>query len=192
MQNHSWHFSHVTSRVIEVVTRTKSRVILDLNRPFVNIPNSAIELSHHRFVQLQWQKSKSSPVNTSVTQVFPDQHQVFEYLQSYARHFDLLKHIRFNSRVVSIGYEGPSDEEMEAWALWVGTGEPFGSRGKWNITVHHSLSRREHHTEKVSIIRSGYSSLILVARYHSQCKLGSYRSDQATLFMGPVAPQIRA
>ncbi|KAL7237275.1 hypothetical protein ACSBR2_003544 [Camellia fascicularis] len=83
------------------------------------------------------------PWPSSVTQVFPDQHQVFEYLQSYARHFDLLKHIRFDSRVVSIRYEGPSDEEMEAWALWGGTGEPFGSRGKWNITVHQSQSQSQ-------------------------------------------------
>ncbi|KAA8535934.1 hypothetical protein F0562_028412 [Nyssa sinensis] len=36
----------------------------------------------------------------SVTEEFPNQHQVFDYLQSYARHFDLLRHIRFNSKVV--------------------------------------------------------------------------------------------
>lgn len=90
------------------------------------------------------------PWPSSVSQVFPDQHQVFEYLQSYARHFDLLKHIRFDSRVVSIRYEGPSDEEMEAWALWGGTGEPFGSRGKWNITVHHTQSQSQSQSQSLS------------------------------------------
>uniref|UniRef100_A0A5B7BBY5 Flavin-containing monooxygenase n=1 Tax=Davidia involucrata TaxID=16924 RepID=A0A5B7BBY5_DAVIN len=75
------------------------------------------------------------PWPPSVTEEFPDQQQVFDYLQSYARHFDLLRHIRFNCKVVSISYEGPSDAEMQAWTLWGGTGEPFSSKGKWNVTV---------------------------------------------------------
>ncbi|GMP64435.1 hypothetical protein CsSME_00025715 [Camellia sinensis var. sinensis] len=96
------------------------------------------------------------PWPSSVTQVFPDQRQVFEYLQSYARHFDLLKHIRFDSRVVSIRYEGPSDEEMEAWALWGGTGEPFGSRGKWNITVHHTQRQSQSQSQSQSLSTQVY------------------------------------
>ncbi|XP_059647391.1 probable flavin-containing monooxygenase 1 [Cornus florida] len=78
------------------------------------------------------------PWPSSVTEEFPNQHEVLDYVQSYATHFDLLRHIKFNSRVVSISYEGPSDaeEEMQAWSLWGGTGEPFSSKGKWNLTVH--------------------------------------------------------
>ncbi|XP_059647396.1 probable flavin-containing monooxygenase 1 [Cornus florida] len=82
---------------------------------------------------------------TSVTQDFPNQHQIFDYLQSYAHHFDLLRHISFNCRVVSISYEGPSDEEeeeeMQAWSLWGGTGEPFSSKGKYrSLTVKDTLT----------------------------------------------------
>ncbi|RVW96645.1 putative flavin-containing monooxygenase 1 [Vitis vinifera] len=75
------------------------------------------------------------PWPSSVKEEFPNQFQLFDYLQSYARHFDLLRHIKFNSKVVSIEYEGASDEEMQAWELWGGNGEPFSSKGKWNLTV---------------------------------------------------------
>ncbi|KMT01258.1 hypothetical protein BVRB_9g212760 [Beta vulgaris subsp. vulgaris] len=75
------------------------------------------------------------PWPSSVETVFPDQNQVFDYLKSYANHFDLLKHIRFNTKVVSIKYEGPSDEEIQSWALWGGNGDPFGNKGKWVVTT---------------------------------------------------------
>ncbi|EEF35124.1 probable flavin-containing monooxygenase 1 [Ricinus communis] len=75
------------------------------------------------------------PWPDSVTEAFPDQSQVFDYLQSYASHFDLLRHIKFNAKVIGISYEGPSDEEMESWSLWGGNGEAFSSRGKWKVEV---------------------------------------------------------
>ncbi|KAL2936885.1 putative flavin-containing monooxygenase 1 [Bienertia sinuspersici] len=75
------------------------------------------------------------PWPSSVETDFPTQKQVFDYLQSYANHFDLLKHIRFNTKVVSIKYEGPSDEEIQSWDLWGGNGDPFGNKGKWSITI---------------------------------------------------------
>ncbi|KAL1818824.1 hypothetical protein ACET3Z_013693 [Daucus carota] len=75
------------------------------------------------------------PWPASVTEDFPAQSQVFEYLQSYASHFDLLRHIRFGSQVVSIRYDGPSDAEMQAWSLWGGTGDHFNTKGKWHVTV---------------------------------------------------------
>ncbi|CBI37802.3 hypothetical protein VitviT2T_003184 [Vitis vinifera] len=66
---------------------------------------------------------------------FPNHSQVLDYIVSYATHFNLLPHIKFNSEVLGIEYEGPSDEEVQAWELWSGTGEPFNSKGKWSITV---------------------------------------------------------
>ncbi|XWS67633.1 hypothetical protein CRYUN_Cryun04dG0022400 [Craigia yunnanensis] len=72
------------------------------------------------------------PWPSSVTEVFPSQHQVLEYVEAYAHHFDLLRHIEFITKVVSIDFEGPSDEEMRSWHLWGWrwTGEPFSSKGK--------------------------------------------------------------
>lgn len=75
------------------------------------------------------------PWPSSVTEDHPTQNQVLDYIQSYAGHFDLSKHIAFNTKVCGIEYEGPSEEEMQCWSLWGGTGEPFSSKGKWNVTV---------------------------------------------------------
>ena len=75
------------------------------------------------------------PWPPSVTDEFPPQSQVIQYLQSYAQHFDLLQHIRFGCQVVSLRYDGPSDEEMRAWSLWGGKGDPFDTKGKWHVTV---------------------------------------------------------
>lgn len=75
------------------------------------------------------------PWPSSVTEIFPDQNQVFDYIESYARHFDLIKHIKFNTNVCSIEYQGASDEEMGCWTLWGGHGEAFSSNGKWKLLV---------------------------------------------------------
>lgn len=80
------------------------------------------------------------PWPDSVTQDFPTQEQVLEYLRSYADHFNLLNHIRLNQKVLSLRYDGPSEAEMESWTLWGGTGEPFGPKGKWNVTVQDTRS----------------------------------------------------
>ncbi|XP_055815446.1 probable flavin-containing monooxygenase 1 [Solanum dulcamara] len=72
------------------------------------------------------------PWPDSVTQVFPDQQMVLEYIESYARHFDLVQHIQFNSRVLSLSYEDGGDPINGDWNLW---GETYGNKGKWNVTV---------------------------------------------------------
>ncbi|KAF5196246.1 Flavin-containing monooxygenase [Thalictrum thalictroides] len=36
---------------------------------------------------------------------------------------------------MAIDYEGVSDEEMVAWDLWGGTGNPINPKGRWNITI---------------------------------------------------------
>ncbi|KAH0978121.1 hypothetical protein GBA52_027840 [Prunus armeniaca] len=75
------------------------------------------------------------PWPSSVTEDFPNQHQVLDYIKSYAHHFDLLKHLKFNTKVCGIEYEGPSEDEMQAWSLWGGSGEPFSSKGKWKVVI---------------------------------------------------------
>ncbi|XP_060168713.1 probable flavin-containing monooxygenase 1 [Lycium barbarum] len=74
------------------------------------------------------------PWPDSVTEMFPDQQTVLEYIESYARHFDLLRHIQFNNKVLSISYEGGDSISGER-NLWGGTGEAFSNKGKWNVTV---------------------------------------------------------
>ncbi|CAI9275763.1 unnamed protein product [Lactuca saligna] len=72
------------------------------------------------------------PWPPSVTDVFPTQQELLDYIRSYATHFDLIPHIKFNSRVKGIRYDGPSSG---TWSLWNGTGEPFPPEGKWIVTV---------------------------------------------------------
>ncbi|XP_061355733.1 probable flavin-containing monooxygenase 1 [Gastrolobium bilobum] len=75
------------------------------------------------------------PWPSSVTQEFPDHDEILNYITAYAHHFDLLNHINFNSQVLSIEYHGPPLQEMQAWHLWGGTGQPFTSKGKWTLSV---------------------------------------------------------
>ncbi|KAG4153197.1 hypothetical protein ERO13_D04G170200v2 [Gossypium hirsutum] len=75
------------------------------------------------------------PWPESVSEDFPDGQKVFDYVNGYAKHFDLVKHIKFNTKVVGIEFEGPNDEEIQAWSLWGCNGEPFGSKGKWKVVV---------------------------------------------------------
>ncbi|PHT62575.1 hypothetical protein T459_33546 [Capsicum annuum] len=65
------------------------------------------------------------PWPDSVTEMFPDQQRVLEYIESYASHFDLIRHIQFNNKVLSLSYDGE-------WNLW---GEAFNNKGKWSVTV---------------------------------------------------------
>ncbi|KAK9052085.1 hypothetical protein SSX86_028713 [Deinandra increscens subsp. villosa] len=62
---------------------------------------------------------------------FPTQQQVMEYLRSYANRFDLMPHIKLQSRVEGISYDGPSSSQT--WSLWNGIGQ--SSKGKWSVTV---------------------------------------------------------
>ncbi|KAK6118654.1 hypothetical protein DH2020_047567 [Rehmannia glutinosa] len=99
------------------------------------------------------------PWPPSVAENFPTQKQVLEYIQSYAHHHDLLKYIKFNSRVLSLSYDGPSDEEMGKWTLWGGTGEPFGPKGKWKVSVQdtRTLCTEVHQVDFVIVCAGMYS-----------------------------------
>ncbi|XWS72357.1 hypothetical protein CRYUN_Cryun02cG0033200 [Craigia yunnanensis] len=67
---------------------------------------------------------------------FPSYLEILDYLHGYAKHFDVLKYIKFNSRVVEIRYIG--DRETTNLDLAPGPGE-FGSllRGHpvWEVAV---------------------------------------------------------
>ncbi|KAL5706247.1 flavin-containing monooxygenase [Ranunculus cassubicifolius] len=75
------------------------------------------------------------PWPDSVKEVFPDHNQILAYIKSYANHFDLVRYVKFNSRVVGISFEGATDEDIASWDLWSGSGDPFSPQGKWNITL---------------------------------------------------------
>ncbi|KAM0953941.1 putative flavin-containing monooxygenase [Dioscorea sansibarensis] len=78
------------------------------------------------------------PWPETVTEMFPSHVQVMEYLDSYARHFDLLRYIRFGAKLVGMEFAGVDEEEMASWELWAGNGEAFsgcGRRGRWRLTV---------------------------------------------------------
>ncbi|XP_078174179.1 putative flavin-containing monooxygenase 1 [Carex rostrata] len=84
----------------------------------------------YRFSDFPW------PVDLT-DDMYPRHDKVLEYVKAYANQFDLVKCIRFNSRVVGIEYVGVDEEEMAAWDTWAGNGEAFGdgARGEWHITV---------------------------------------------------------
>ena len=59
--------------------------------------------NHYRFSDFAW--------SDSVKKAFPDHNQVREYIYSYALHFNILPHIKFNCKVVSNDYLCTSSEE---------------------------------------------------------------------------------
>lgn len=52
-------------------------------------------------------------------QVFPDHVDMYNYFTGYAAHFDLVKHVRFNSRVVDIRPVEPFDRRQPRWQLTI-------------------------------------------------------------------------
>ncbi|KAL2470108.1 putative flavin-containing monooxygenase 1 [Abeliophyllum distichum] len=102
------------------------------------------------------------PWPSSVKETFPHNTRVKEYIQSYAKHFNLFPYIKFNSKVISIDYVGESFEEMKSWEQWGGTGKPFGSKGKWHLQVQHTkddCSTKEYVFEFLFICIGRFSGL---------------------------------
>ncbi|KAG8367498.1 hypothetical protein BUALT_Bualt16G0078200 [Buddleja alternifolia] len=97
----------------------------------------------------------------SSVDMIPHNTQVLEYIQNYAQHFGLLPYIKLNSKVMSIDYEGESQEEMESWEFWGGNGKAFGSKGKWHLQVQDTIqgSTKEYTTEFVIICIGRFSGL---------------------------------
>ncbi|KAG5242746.1 flavin-containing monooxygenase [Salix suchowensis] len=101
------------------------------------------------------------PWPPSITDTYPTHTQVMEYFESYAQHFNLFPCIKFNSRVIGVDYVGVSDEEMESWALWGGTGKPFGAQAKWHVKVQDTknCSIQVYHAEFVVLCVGQFSGL---------------------------------
>lgn len=101
------------------------------------------------------------PWPPSIIDMYPTHTQVMEYFESYAQHFNLFPCIKFNSKVIGIDYVGVSVEEMESWALWGGTGKPFGTEAKWHVKVQDTKngSIQVFHTEFVVLCVGQFSGL---------------------------------
>ncbi|CAL0324305.1 unnamed protein product [Lupinus luteus] len=72
------------------------------------------------------------PWPSHVTTHFPTHQQVLDYITAYANHFDLLKYIRFNSKVQGIHYEASAP--LQEWHLY----NSFNSQGKWSLSVNNN------------------------------------------------------
>ncbi|KAE9587619.1 putative flavin-containing monooxygenase [Lupinus albus] len=124
-------------------------------------------LWRHTIASTKLQSDKASwefsdfPWPSSVTEENPDNVQVFNYLNSYAKHFGIIPCIKFNSKVLDIDYVGECNEEITSWDLWGGAGTPFGSKGKWHLTIQdtNDLSTRVHEVEFVILCLGKYSGI---------------------------------
>ncbi|XP_020148873.1 probable flavin-containing monooxygenase 1 isoform X1 [Aegilops tauschii subsp. strangulata] len=96
------------------------------------------------------------PWPDSVTEMFPNQRQVADYLHAYARRFDVLDCVRLGHRVTGMEYVGVAEEEVAAWDEWAGCGEAFGSGdGEWRLTVADAEGHIEVHTVDFVILCTG-------------------------------------
>uniref|UniRef100_A0A7N0UX91 Flavin-containing monooxygenase n=1 Tax=Kalanchoe fedtschenkoi TaxID=63787 RepID=A0A7N0UX91_KALFE len=86
----------------------------------------------YEFMDFPWPESEET---------YPNHEEVLAYIESYAQHFDLIRHIAFDTEVVSIDYQGVDEEEIMAWGMWGGTGEVFSNKGKWNLKVENTRTR---------------------------------------------------
>lgn len=65
---------------------------------------------------------------------FPSHHQILDYLHSYATNFDLLKFVRFNSKVVELRFVGDRDT-TDADAKPGEYGRLLAGRPVWEVAV---------------------------------------------------------
>ena len=66
------------------------------------------------------------PWPDDVKEMYPRSSQVMDYLDSYARCYELRRYVMFGTLVEGIEFVGPTEEEMSSWDLWAGTGDAFG------------------------------------------------------------------
>lgn len=122
-----------------------------------------------------------------MTDIYPKSELVMEYLSSYAKHFGLLRCIKFGHRVVAIEFVGVEAAEMRAWEMWSENGEAFGKhRGEWHLTVQKS---GQEHTEVCTIlyIDNLYCTMVTSNKKNKNKKICSHLSEfrELVLLFGP-------
>ncbi|CAK9329684.1 unnamed protein product [Citrullus colocynthis] len=98
------------------------------------------------------------PWPSSVETDYPSHKQVLDYLHSYALHFDLLRFINFNSRVLGIDYDVDAiGEDTASYSshLWGGTGLPFAKEPRWILEVQNTKNNT------VQVHRAGFVILCM-------------------------------
>ncbi|KAF3340278.1 putative flavin-containing monooxygenase 1 [Carex littledalei] len=125
------------------------------------------------------------PWPADVTDAHPDHNQVMDYMWSYARHFDLIRYIEFNSRVLGIEYVGVSEKEIMAWEHWSGNGEAFGDGAdvmrEWHVTVQHTGSHPSTKTYHVDFV------ILCIGRFSGIPNIPSFPKDNGPdVFQGKV------
>lgn len=83
----------------------------------------------YEFTDFPW------PVNRD-DQSFPSYSEILDYLESYARHFDLLKYVQFNSKVVELRFTGEPDTNPDFGA----NSSLLPGRPVWEVAVQTSDS----------------------------------------------------
>ncbi|XP_031122902.1 probable flavin-containing monooxygenase 1 [Ipomoea triloba] len=102
------------------------------------------------------------PWPSSVQETYPHNTKVLNYIQSYAQHFGLLPYIKLRSKVISLDYVGVSEEEMQSWELWGGTGLAFGSKGKWHLLVEHTVADPHHPSSTYTNIKEYVAEFVVI------------------------------
>ena len=80
---------------------------------------------------------------------FPSYTEVLEYLHNYATHFDVLKFVKFNSRVVEIRYVTENDQHTQSTQLFLLNshkveqeyGRLLSGRSVWEVAMENSQSK---------------------------------------------------
>lgn len=80
----------------------------------------------YEFTDFPWSQRENSD--------FPTHMEILDYLHSYAVHFDVLKNIRFNSKVAEIRFVGDS-EVSDFGGLNVHHGSPLPGKPVWEVAV---------------------------------------------------------
>lgn len=127
------------------------------------------------------------PWDPSVSEEFPDHNKVLCYIQAYAHKFELMKYIKFNSKVLRISFEGGDEDGVgEKWVPWGGIqGSPsISTHGKWKIFVEDmvQLSTKVYEVDFV---------ILCIGRFSGEANIPEFPQDKGPdVFDGKVMHSI--